>query len=491
MSFSDSDATRILQAIDTRIERGTKSGASIQYTWGTVGALDAYGKTASAYILGETDGAYMSEGFRVPETMYLTIGDSIKVAIDYSTGDRWVDEVNVSSAYKKVSIGSDGVIRFGDGASAPSTTVYSNTADSIVLPSNVNIGGISDMSSITPGVIIARNITGKGFFTTGAGSSTNGYWAKVAYGSITIQYTEAFGTFDILQVGDGGGNMWYGRLVMRVKQQNAFGSQPNVYLDMDGQLSYNSALVAITSVAGPTTWELWIKTEASYGGPVAILQSQGSQTIVMNTAPALQASLPSGTLYYAEAHVVPALQIGGRGAGLTSDGMKITSSGNVEMRSPSPFIDFKVGSDDFGARIIYNYYVVDGLEFTGAAGGYVFDNNVKRSGEAWTEPTLTNSWVNYGGGWANAAYRKDAQGYVHLRGLIKSGTLGSSAFLLPAGFRPAYTHMVLGHSNVNSTWSIANEGRIDITSSGSVVPHPTECTNTWVSLDGIIFLAEG
>ena len=58
---------------------------------------------------------------------------------------------------------------------------------------------------------------------------------------------------------------------------------------------------------------------------------------------------------------------------------------------------------------------------------------------AWTAPTLLNGWLNYGGVFDNAAYRKVGD-EVECRGLVKSGTVATDAtgnvFVLPAGFRP-------------------------------------------------------
>lgn len=115
-----SDASRIIDVIDQRIQKNTRSGSKIEYTWGTVASVSADGKTAGAYIYGETDGAYISDGFRVPETSYVSIGDAVKVAMDYGTGERWIEEISVSSAYKKVAINPNtGEILTGDGTSAP------------------------------------------------------------------------------------------------------------------------------------------------------------------------------------------------------------------------------------------------------------------------------------------------------------------------------------------------------------------------------------
>lgn len=54
------------------------------------------------------------------------------------------------------------------------------------------------------------------------------------------------------------------------------------------------------------------------------------------------------------------------------------------------------------------------------------------------EPAFANSWVNAGlGGFpGNARFRKDVAGVVHVSGQIKSGAIGSTAFTLPAGYRP-------------------------------------------------------
>lgn len=120
-AFTDEHATRIVAAIETRQSRKLKSGSFVQNTWGTVASVASDGKTAGAYLYGETDGAYISDGFRVPETTYLTIGQKVKVAMDYGTGDRWIEEVNVpATAYKKVALDlATGQVLTGDGTVPP------------------------------------------------------------------------------------------------------------------------------------------------------------------------------------------------------------------------------------------------------------------------------------------------------------------------------------------------------------------------------------
>ena len=101
--------------------------------------------------------------------------------------------------------------------------------------------------------------------------------------------------------------------------------------------------------------------------------------------------------------------------------------------------------------------------------------------EAWTDvSSFLNSWVNYASGsYANAAYKLGPGSTVTLRGLIKSGTVNSSAFTLPVGYRPSTNLLFAVGSN-------AAFGLVQVQSSGNVVPI-TPSNNTYVSLDSIIF----
>jgi len=119
--FSDEQASRIIAALDARNDRKVKDSAQITTTWATIGAVDAANKSASAYLYGETDGAYMSGGFRIPETMYLSVGDKVKVAINYATGDRWIAEaLYPATTYKKLAFDiKNGQVLTGDGTVPP------------------------------------------------------------------------------------------------------------------------------------------------------------------------------------------------------------------------------------------------------------------------------------------------------------------------------------------------------------------------------------
>lgn len=99
----------------------------------------------------------------------------------------------------------------------------------------------------------------------------------------------------------------------------------------------------------------------------------------------------------------------------------------------------------------------------------------------WTVPTYTNSWTNYDTTYGPAAYYKDALGFVHLRGLIKSGTVGQSAFTLPVGYRPSVRTLF-------ASMSADVICRIDVVTDGTVFMG-TGCNNAWVSLNNISFKA--
>jgi hypothetical protein len=98
---------------------------------------------------------------------------------------------------------------------------------------------------------------------------------------------------------------------------------------------------------------------------------------------------------------------------------------------------------------------------------------------AWIAPTLINSWTNFGGGNPAAGYMKDALGFVHLRGMVGSGTVGAAILTLPVGYRPALS------SARFAAVSNAVFGYVSIDNAGNVVLQTG--SNVWVQLDGITF----
>ena len=104
----------------------------------------------------------------------------------------------------------------------------------------------------------------------------------------------------------------------------------------------------------------------------------------------------------------------------------------------------------------------------------------------WITPTLQNGWVSYGSPYEPPGYYMDVHGIVHLRGLVKSGTVGAGTpiFTLPAPYVPPYT-VVVPSVSVDAFCEIRVGASGDGIGAGSVIA--SNGTNTWVSLAGISF----
>lgn len=94
---------------------------------------------------------------------------------------------------------------------------------------------------------------------------------------------------------------------------------------------------------------------------------------------------------------------------------------------------------------------------------------------------FAGAWTNYGGStWATAAYYKDAFDRVHLRGMVKSGSIPGPIFYLPAAYRPPKSKLF---ACMTSSEVI---GRVDIGYVDGAV-YAFSGNNGYVSLDGISF----
>lgn len=93
-------------------------------------------------------------------------------------------------------------------------------------------------------------------------------------------------------------------------------------------------------------------------------------------------------------------------------------------------------------------------------------------------PPFQNSWVAWGAGEAVPGYWKNPFGFVHLKGVIKSGTINTVAFTLPPGYRPAEKQTIAALSN-------GAIGRLDIATNGDVIP--VSGSNVYFSLNSIQF----
>lgn len=102
--------------------------------------------------------------------------------------------------------------------------------------------------------------------------------------------------------------------------------------------------------------------------------------------------------------------------------------------------------------------------------------------EAFINPTLLNSWVNYDDvSWRHAAYYKDNFGIVRVTGLVKNGTLNQPIMQLPVGYRPSKGLFF-------AVTAVGAFGSVSIDANGNI--YHNSGANTYFSLDGICFRAE-
>jgi hypothetical protein len=95
---------------------------------------------------------------------------------------------------------------------------------------------------------------------------------------------------------------------------------------------------------------------------------------------------------------------------------------------------------------------------------------------------MLNNWVNfYSPDVEKVRYWKTPDNIIHIEGLLKDGTVGSPAFILPAGYRPPVERII--STTANSAFA-----QMTVKTDGNVRPH-TGVNTPWFSLDGISFRA--
>jgi len=127
---------------------------------------------------------------------------------------------------------------------------------------------------------------------------------------------------------------------------------------------------------------------------------------------------------------------------------------------------------------------ISGSEVATSGGSIIEENGIQIDDSGWTNiSSFSNSWVNFGGTHAVAAYKKIGN-IVYLKGLIKDGTLGSKAFTLESGY---YSTEYFILSTIASSGTVGS-GRLDVQTNGDVVPRSGG--NTWFSLNGLCFYVD-
>jgi hypothetical protein len=159
---------------------------------------------------------------------------------------------------------------------------------------------------------------------------------------------------------------------------------------------------------------------------------------------------------------------------------------NGVLTSNNDFTEFLVQDYDLFASTSVTYATnlaksVENLKESTQGLIAITDGKADKNQQAWIAPTLLNSWVAFGGTFPSARYYKDEFGVVHLSGVLKSGTVPSTAFILPIGYRPLFDLVFASISN-------SLIARVDIKPNGNVGLNLG--SNLSFNLDGISFRAE-
>lgn len=100
------------------------------------------------------------------------------------------------------------------------------------------------------------------------------------------------------------------------------------------------------------------------------------------------------------------------------------------------------------------------------------------------QPAFQGTWANWGaGGLGVAGFWKDPLGFIHLKGAIKAGTVSTTAFTLPPGYRPP-EYKVFAAIKVDA--GVTSLARVDVNTDGTVVPQTAPATG-YITLDQITF----
>lgn len=120
--------------------------------------------------------------------------------------------------------------------------------------------------------------------------------------------------------------------------------------------------------------------------------------------------------------------------------------------------------------------------------GQVIDFQIKTPADPFTAPAFGANWSAYPGFMA-PGYYKNAAGEIKLRGLYKA-TAGvgatSTLAVLPAGYRP---NAILSFTCMANVAGADAQARVQVDTAGNITLFPAALINSYVSLDGVSFLA--
>lgn len=153
------------------------------------------------------------------------------------------------------------------------------------------------------------------------------------------------------------------------------------------------------------------------------------------------------------------------------------------------YIKFKI-TDALETRYYETYIDIGKTIFRIGTDGYVYNNEVKLATVATPtkhivggtdEPAYQNSWTQYTSPWLPSYFFKTSDGVVTLSVMTKSGTLNSTIFTLPSGYRPSGIVSCAGQDSAGAVLVKVNSDGTVATEAGS--------SNSWLAFN-LSFLAE-
>lgn len=131
-----------------------------------------------------------------------------------------------------------------------------------------------------------------------------------------------------------------------------------------------------------------------------------------------------------------------------------------------------------GTRVMVQLWPPHGAFVVGAIQGATPTPEAWRIVGAAGQPAFVNSWANFGGAWTTAGFYRDALGWVHMRGLVASGSAANATiFTLPSGYRPPFTlnMSTVANAGVAAQLAITAAGVVAVVNNGSTVYQSLEC----------------
>ncbi|EHS58934.1 hypothetical protein [Paenibacillus sp. Aloe-11] len=137
--------------------------------------------------------------------------------------------------------------------------------------------------------------------------------------------------------------------------------------------------------------------------------------------------------------------------------------------------------------------LIDSVQQANSRVSVLENKKAEKDNPSWIVPTLLNGWSNYSSILSQIGYYKDSEGLIHMKGVLKLGTLNTAMFILPPGYRPKLSRVLVTAANTDTQTDVL--GRVNINDNGSVIPLSINgismIQNGWISLDSIPpFLAE-